>query len=61
MKAVVREPDAVRGLRTATSFFAHERPFPVGDPSDNISINTFSLALNKAASEAKGAMYLISI
>ncbi|ERM98757.1 hypothetical protein AMTR_s00082p00133380 [Amborella trichopoda] len=61
MKAIVREPDVVRELLTDASFFACERPFPIEHPSDNSFIDSFGLALNKAATETKEAMYLVSI
>ncbi|ERM95480.1 hypothetical protein AMTR_s00008p00266590 [Amborella trichopoda] len=61
MKAVVREPDAVRELLTDTSFFACEIPFLVGSPSDNIFIDAFGLVLNKAVTDTREAMYLMSV
>ncbi|ERN00442.1 hypothetical protein AMTR_s00100p00118360 [Amborella trichopoda] len=54
MKVVVRETDAVRELVIDdASFFARERPFHSGRPFDNIFIDSFGLALNKAVTETK--------
>ncbi|ERN10626.1 hypothetical protein AMTR_s00028p00185730 [Amborella trichopoda] len=61
MRAVVREPDAVRELLTNASFFAREGPFPIGGPSNGIFINDFCLALDMAVTKTWEARYLASV
>ncbi|ERM93781.1 hypothetical protein AMTR_s00004p00270660 [Amborella trichopoda] len=61
MRVVVREPDTVHGLLTDASFFAREGTFPYWLSLGGIFIDAFGLALNKAVTETREAMYVVSV